>query len=97
MATLHISEADLARDVHGVLAQVRQGVEVVIEQDHQPVAVLRASESVRPGRRLRECIELARVYEAKLGLAPIPDVDFAKDVQAGIDARRDTFEPPAWE
>ena len=33
---------------------------------------------------------MAKAYEAKLGYAPIPDEDFAKDVQAGIEARRDS-------
>ena len=97
MATVHMSEAELARDLHAVLAKVRQGVEVVIEQDRQPIAVLKSSGAARPGRKLSDCIALATAYETKLGFAPIPDEDFAKDVQAGIDLRRDSFEPPAWE
>ena len=97
MATVHMSEAEVARDLHAVLAQVQQGVEIVIEQDHRPVAVLKPSASTRPGRKLRECIALAVAYEAKLGDAPVPDENFAKDVQAGVDARRDSFEPPAWD
>ena len=97
MATVHMSEAEVARDLHAVLAKVQQGVEIVIEQDHRPVAVLKPSASTRPGRKLSECIELAKAYEAKLGYAPIPDEDFATDVQAGIDGRRDSLEPPAWD
>jgi adenylosuccinate synthase len=76
---------------------VQQGIEVVIEQDHRPIAVLKSSVPVRPGRKLSECIELAKAYEAKLGYAPIPDENFEKDVQAGIDSRRDSFEPPVWD
>ena len=90
-----MSEAEVARDLHAVLAKVQQGIEVVIEQDNRPVAVIKPSKSARPGRKLSECIALAKAYEEKLGYAPIPDEDFAKDVQAGIDARRDSFEPPA--
>ena len=97
MATVHMSEAEVARDLHAVLDKVRQGVEIVIEQDHRPVAVLKSSAPARPGRKLSECIALAKAYEANLGFAPLPDEDFAKDVQAGIDARRDSFEPPAWD
>ncbi len=97
MATVHMSEAEVARDFHAVLAQVQQGVEIVIEQDHRPVAVLKPSESGGPGRKLSECIAMAKAYEAKLGYAPTQDADFAKDVQAGIDSRRDSFEPPAWD
>ena len=97
MATVHMSESEVARDLHVALAKVRRGVEIVIEQDLQPVAVLKPSPPGRPGRKLGECIALAKAYEAKLGYAPIPDEDFANDVQAGIDARRDSFEPPLWD
>ena len=97
MATVHMSEAEVARDLHAALAKVQQGVEIVIEQDHRPVAVLKPSTSARPGRKLSECIALAQAYEAKLGYGPIPDEDFARDVQTGIDGRRDSFEPPAWD
>jgi antitoxin (DNA-binding transcriptional repressor) of toxin-antitoxin stability system len=48
MATVRMSEAELARDLHAVLAKVRQGVEVVIEQDHRPVAILKPSEPGGP-------------------------------------------------
>lgn len=97
MAIVHMSEAEVASDLHAALAKVQQGVEIVIEQDHRPVAVLKPSAPIRPGRKLSECIAMAKAYEAQLGHAPIPDEDFANDVQAGIDARRDSFEPPAWE
>ena len=97
MAIVHMSEAELARDLHAVLAKVQQGVEVVIEQNHRPIAVIRPSEAGSPGRKLSECIALAKAYEEKLGYAPIPDADFAKDVESGIDSRRDSFEPPAWD
>lgn len=95
MAQVHISEAELARDVHAVLEQVRNGVEVVIEQDHRPVAVMKTP--LEPGRSIEECIALARAYEERLGYAPVPDPDFAKDVQAAIDAHREPLEPPAWD
>jgi len=35
MGTLHISEAELARDPYAVLATVEEGVEVVVERDHR--------------------------------------------------------------
>jgi hypothetical protein len=79
------------------LDKVRQNVDVVIEQNHQPVAVLKQSHFGSPGRKLSECIALAKAYEERLGDAPIPDADFGKDVQDGIDARRDSFDPPAWD
>jgi len=51
MAVLHISEADLVRDVHAVLDRVQSGEEVVIERDARPVAILRAPD---PRRKLSE-------------------------------------------
>lgn len=99
MATVHMSEAEFARNLHAMLAKVQQGIEVVIEQNHQPVAILRkpSMPTASPGRKLSECIALARAYEEKLGYAPVPDAEFARDVQEGIEARRDLFEPPSWD
>jgi antitoxin (DNA-binding transcriptional repressor) of toxin-antitoxin stability system len=41
MGTLHISAADLARDPFAVLAKVEEGVEVIVERNHRPVATIR--------------------------------------------------------
>ena len=87
MATVHMSEAEVAGNLHAVLTKVQQGVEIVIEQNQQPVAVLKSAETTGHGRKASECIALAEAYEARLGYAPIPDEDFAKDVQNGISAR----------
>lgn len=79
MAQVHMTEAELASDLHGVLAKVRQGVEVVVvEHDHRPVAVIRAP--LPKGRLLSECIALA---EAR-GSAATLDEGFMKDVEEGI-------------
>ncbi len=85
MATVHTSGAEAAHDLLAVLANVREGVESVIEQDHWPVAVLKQPLACGPGRTLRECIALAAAYEETPGDVPAPDADVAKDVQAGID------------
>lgn len=89
--TLHMSEAEVARDLHAVLAKVQQGIEVVIEQDRRPVAVLRAP--LANGRLLSECIALA---EAR-GTTAIPDEGFMKDVAEGITERTKPWTPPSWE
>src|SRR5208337_3514955 len=39
MAQVHISEAELARDVASVLDRVRSGTEIVIERNARPVAI----------------------------------------------------------
>ena len=95
MAQVHMTEAEVARDLHGVLEKVQQGVEVVVEQDHRPIAVIKTPQG--PGRSINECIALAKAYEERLGYAPVPDPDFAKDVQAAIDAHRDPLNPPSWD
>jgi antitoxin (DNA-binding transcriptional repressor) of toxin-antitoxin stability system len=95
VGTLRITEAELARDISGVLAKVREGAEVIVEQDHRPVAVIKTPQG--PGRKLSECIALAKAYEARLGYAPVPDADFAADVQAAIDAHHEPLNPPSWD
>lgn len=75
----HISVADLARDVHGVLEKVQNGVEVVIEQDHRPIAVIKPSQG--PGRTISECIAIAKQREQERGYAVALEPDFAADVE----------------
>ena len=95
MATVRITEAELARDLHSVLARVQEGVEVIVEQDHRPVAVIKTPPG--PGRKISECVARAKAYEEKLGHAPMPDADFAADVQAAINAHREPLNPPSWD
>ena len=77
------------------MAQVRSGVEIVVEDQHRPVAVIRTPSET--GRSIDECIALAKAFEHGLGYAPTPDADFAKDVQAAIDAHREALDSSAWE
>ena len=95
MAQLHMTEAEAARDFHAVLERVREGAEIVIEQNQRPVAVIRTPPG--PGRSLDEAIALAEAFEANLGYAPEPDPDFARDVQEAIDAHRKPMDLPAWD
>jgi antitoxin (DNA-binding transcriptional repressor) of toxin-antitoxin stability system len=74
MAVLHITEAELARDVHGVLEKVRGGAEVVIEENNKPVAVLRPAEP-----RVRKLLEIAASLPEH-STATV-DPDFAADVE----------------
>jgi antitoxin (DNA-binding transcriptional repressor) of toxin-antitoxin stability system len=87
---LHISEADLARDVRTILQRVETGAEIVVERDAQPVAVIRAAAHAR--RKISECIAMLPADST----ATI-DPDFAKDVAAAIAAHRDALEPPQWD
>ncbi len=91
MAVLHMSEADVVKDIAAVLAKVRQGSEIVIEQGNRPVAVIKPS---RPaGRMISEVIAdlKARGSEATM------DDDFARDIEEGIKAHRQPWNPPSWE
>jgi antitoxin (DNA-binding transcriptional repressor) of toxin-antitoxin stability system len=87
---LHVTEAEAVRDFHALLDRMREGAEIVIEEDHRPVAVLRTTQE--PGRSIDEAIAIADAFEAAPGYAPIPDPDFAKDVQEGIDAHSKPWE-----
>ena len=90
MATFHISEAEAARDFAGLLARVRAGAEVVIEEDSRPVAVVRSLDP--PRRTAEECIALLpEDSEATI------DEDFAKDVAAAVSAHRESLNPPEWD
>lgn len=91
MAVLHISEAELARDVHAVLEKVRRGAEIVIEQDHRPVAVIKTPPS--SGRLISECIASAKASGSKVTL----DGGFAADVEEGIRNRQEPWNPPSWD
>jgi antitoxin (DNA-binding transcriptional repressor) of toxin-antitoxin stability system len=74
MATLHISEAELARDLHAVLEQVRQGGEVVVEQDGRPVAIMKPAVA-----RARTMSEIIQAMEAS-GTCGVAGEDYARDV-----------------
>ena len=95
MNTVRITEKELAHDVHAVLEKVRQGVEVIIEHNHRAVAVIKTPSA--SGRGIRESIARAKAYEDQLGYRPVPDPDFAKDVEQGIAARRQPLDPPSWD
>ena len=91
MATLRMTEAELARDIHAVLAKVQNGTEIVVEQDHHPVAVIRSP--LPKGRLLSECIALAEARGSTVTL----DEGFMEDVEEGIASRSQPWNPPSWE
>jgi len=89
MATIHISEADALRDLPGVLARVRAGAEVVIEDPASPAVVLRTA--VEPSvRRLSESLRLATEHGSKVTL----DGGFARDLEAVVNSHPEPLENP---
>jgi antitoxin (DNA-binding transcriptional repressor) of toxin-antitoxin stability system len=90
MARIHISVGEAARDFTSLLAHVRAGVEVVIENGSQPVAVMHTP--APPRRSIEECIALLPEDSP----ATI-DEDFASDVEEAVAAHREPLNPPAWD
>lgn len=89
MATIHISATEAARDFAALLARVRAGEEIVIEEDSLTVAVLHTP--TPPRRSIEECIALLPEDSP----ATI-DEDFARDVEEAVAAHREPLNPPAW-
>lgn len=94
MARIHISEAEAARDFAALMARVRAGAEVVIENGTLAVAVIHSPVPAR--RSIGECIALARKHEEETGEVPVLDADFASDVEE-IVRNRKPWSPPPWE
>jgi antitoxin (DNA-binding transcriptional repressor) of toxin-antitoxin stability system len=90
MVTIHISVGEAARDFASVLAHVRAGAEVVIENGSEPVAVMHTP--VPPRRSIEECIALL----PEDSTATI-DEDFARDVEEAVAAHREPLNPSAWD
>lgn len=91
MATVRITEAELAQDTHAVLAQVQEGVEVIVEQDQRPVAVIRTPH--RSGRPISEIVRRAKERGSTVTLDP----EFGKDLEAVIASHQQRWNPPSWE
>jgi antitoxin (DNA-binding transcriptional repressor) of toxin-antitoxin stability system len=90
MVELHITEAELVRDITSVLNRLQSGTEIVIERNHKPVAILRAAEPMR--RKLSEIMSSLSEHSTAT-----VDADFEKDVQEFIDGHRAPLNPPEWD
>ena len=91
MATVRVTEAELARDVQAILTKVKGGIEVVVERDHRPVAVIKPSTVT--GRMISEVLSDLQAR----GSTAVMDDDFARDIEEGIKAQRSPWNPPSWE
>jgi antitoxin (DNA-binding transcriptional repressor) of toxin-antitoxin stability system len=88
---IHISEEEAGvTNVAALLAHIRSGAEVIIENGMRPVAVLRPAEPVP--RTISECIALL----PEDSTATI-DPDFARDVAAAVEGHREPLNPPTWD
>jgi prevent-host-death family protein len=91
MGAVHMTEAELVNNIADVMRRVRQGSEIVIEEDSRPVAVIKPSKPV--GRMISEVIA---DLEAS-GASAVVDEDFARDVEEGIKAHSEPWNPPSWD
>jgi antitoxin (DNA-binding transcriptional repressor) of toxin-antitoxin stability system len=91
MTVVHMSEAEVVNNIAAVLAEVRQGREIVIEQDHRPIAVIKPSPPV--GRLISEVIAELKTRGSKATLGE----EFAHDIEEGLQAQRQPWNPPSWD
>jgi hypothetical protein len=91
MVVLHISEAELARDVHAVLEKVCQGAEVVIERNNHPLAVIRATPT-----SVRGISDVIAELEARGSHATL-DENFSSDLDEVINSHREPLSAPTWD
>lgn len=89
MATIHIPEAEAARDFVALMARVRAGAEMVIEGEESPAVFLHAAEE-RPLRRLSESLRLAK----ERGSAVTLDGGFGKDFEAVVNSHPEPLDNP---
>jgi prevent-host-death family protein len=87
---IHISEIEATSNFAALLARVRAGAEIVIEQNSQPIAVVHPAEPIR--RTISECIALLP-EDSKATI----DADFANDVQTAVESHREALDSTAWE
>jgi antitoxin (DNA-binding transcriptional repressor) of toxin-antitoxin stability system len=90
MSTVHLTEAELVRDLASALDRVQSGMEIVIERDARPVAVLRAAE---PRRRKLSEIAASLSADSTTTLDP----NYAADVQSFIDRHREPLHSPEYD
>jgi antitoxin (DNA-binding transcriptional repressor) of toxin-antitoxin stability system len=97
MPQVHMSEADVIKDIRNVLDRVSHGTEVIVEQEDRALAVIKPIADPRPargrgpGRPIDECIALAMVR----GSAATLDEDFAGGLEEVI-ARRQPLDTSLW-
>ncbi len=90
---LYVKESDAVCDFASILQSVEAGMEVVIERDAQPLAVIRAAGPAR--HTISDSIALAEAHEKETSQAPVLDPDFASDVEE-IVRNRKPWNPPTW-
>jgi prevent-host-death family protein len=91
MAVLHMTEAEVVNDIAAVLEKVRQGNEVVIEQNSQPVAV------VKPAKPMVRTLSELFTFLERCRAEGLIDDDWARDVEEWRKLYNQPWIPPSWD
>ncbi len=94
MSTIHISEAEAARNFSGLMARVRAGAEVIIDDGSSGVRL--SAMPLKAGRLLSESISLAEACGASDGFEPVLEPDYAEDVREIVN-RREPRNTSSWD
>jgi len=86
-----MTEAEVTGNFAAVLEKLKRGDEVVVEQDHRPVAVIKPARG--PGRLLSECIALAEAHGSTATL----DEGFGKDLEEIIQSHWEPLDASQWD
>ena len=90
MEQVRMTDAEVANNFAAVLEKLKHGAEVVVEQDHRPVAVI--SPVKGPGRPIDECIALAKAHGSGARL----DEEYTADLEEII-ASRQPLDTSVWD
>ena len=85
MMQVHMTEAEIAGNFAAALEKVRQGLEVVVKDEHQPIAVLKAAEP--PRRTIAEILALLP-HDSTATI----DEDFAADEALAVEGHREPLD-----
>ncbi|HJZ96916.1 MAG TPA: hypothetical protein VKE70_10455 [Candidatus Solibacter sp.] len=91
MAVIHMTEDELVSNIADVMRRVHEGSEIIVEQDSRQVAVIKPSKPA--GRPISDVVDDLKAR----GSAAVIDDDFARDIEEGIKAHRQPWNPPSWE
>jgi antitoxin (DNA-binding transcriptional repressor) of toxin-antitoxin stability system len=91
MEQVRMTDAEVTSNFAAVLEKLKRGDEVVVEQDHRPVAVIKAVKG--PGRLLSECIALAEAHGSTATL----DDAFGRDLEEIIASHREPLDASQWD
>ena len=92
METIHIAEAEAARNFAAVMSHVRAGADVAIEDHGETVAVVSRT-TRRPGLLLSEIIARAEARGSTVTL----DGNFGRDLEDAINSHNEPLNPPEWD